>query len=165
MNKILRRPNWQVFLYMVVGHAVIPNTEVGNYIRVVYGLTFLIWVLKINEELYFRLKGRTDLNLTLFQIGLTITFCYLSVIFLFTDGYQISSEKDNFAEYGWKVWVYVPFTIFVFLSYFYALYFTSSAVNQLERELFDDKGDDSLLLFAALFFFPIGIWWIQPRIN
>jgi len=84
---------------------------------------------------------------------------------LFTNGYSISTEKDNYDEYGWLVWVYVPFTFFISGSYVYALYFTASLVNQLERELFDIKEDNSLLLLGALFFFPIGIWWIQPRIN
>ncbi|MFT7162988.1 MAG: hypothetical protein ACI9GZ_004186 [Bacteroidia bacterium] len=84
---------------------------------------------------------------------------------LFTEGYSISTEKDNYAEYGWKVWIYIPFSFYMLGSCFYALYFTSSAVNQLERELFNIKEDNSVKIFASLFFFPFGIWWIQPRIN
>ncbi|WP_460541071.1 hypothetical protein, partial [Echinicola sediminis] len=126
---------------------------------------FLVWVLKVNEELYRRSQGRTIHSLTIFQTSLLITFCYISFILLFTDGYSISSEKDNYAEYGWLIWIYIPFSIFIPVSALYAIYFTSSLINQLERELFTIKEDNSFLLFAALFFFPIGIWWVQPRIN
>lgn len=165
MNKLLRRPHWQVFIYTVLGNALIPSSELGTYIRVLYGLIFLVWVLKVNEELYRRSQGRTIHSLTIFQTSLLITFCYISFILLFTDGYSISSGKDNYAEYGWLIWIYIPFSIFIPVSALYAIYFTSSLINQLERELFSIKEDNSFLLFAALFFFPIGIWWVQPRIN
>lgn len=165
MNNILRRPHWQVFLYMVFGNTFIPTSDLGMYIRVLYGLIFLIWVLKINEELYHRIQRQTELKLIIFQVNLVVIFCYLVVILFFTEGYEISSEKDNYAEYGWLVWIYVPFTFYIFAGYFYSLYFTSRIVNQLERELFGIEEDNSIQLFASLFFFPIGIWWIQPRIN
>ena len=109
MNKLLRRPDWQVFIYTVFGNILIPTTELGIYLRVLYGLVFLVWVLKVNEELYHRLQGRTVHSLTFIQVTLIITFCYISIIMLFTNGYNISTEKDNYAEYGWLVWIYVPF--------------------------------------------------------
>ena len=165
MNKLLRRPHWQVFLYTVVLFMFIPNSLTGTIIQVIWGAVLLIWVLKINEELFDRLNRRSKLNFNLLQGALIISFIYLAVIFLFTDGYEITSEKDNFAEYGYLIYVYVPFTFIALGSYFYALYFTSSLVNQLEREHLNKQEDNSLQLFFALFFYPIGIWWIQPKIN
>ncbi len=163
MNKLLRRPHWQVFLYLTAG-TLIPNTDIGSYIKVVYGAIFLVWVLKINEELFHR-ATKTSLKINRFQTALIISFLYLAIIFLFTDGYEINTEKDNFTEYGWLLFVYVPLHIFTFGSYLYALYFTSRLIYQLETELLDQQKDHSVLIFTALLFLPIGIWWIQPKIN
>jgi hypothetical protein len=164
MNRFLRLKHWQLFIYLLIVPAFFPENDLGTYLLVIYGLLFLIWVLKVDEELYYRIEEKPKINLTLLQINLANTFIYLSIIILFTDGYEISSEKDNYAEYGWKLWVYIPFTFYVLFSYFYALHFTAYSVYVLEKQYFGKTTEYSLLV-AALFVFPIGIWWIQPKIN
>lgn len=164
MDKILQIKHWQVFVYLLIVPVFFPESDTGTYLRVIHGALFVAWVIKINEELYDRLPKDIHLNLTLLQLNLLISVIYMVVIFLFTEGYYISSEKDNYAEYGWKLWIYIPLTFYVLFSYFYSIHFTAYSIHVIEKKLFGKSSDYGMLL-AALFFFPIGIWFIQPKIN
>ena len=58
----------------------------------------------------------------------------------------------------------VPMHLLAMLGIFYALVFTANRLTTLERKqqvsFFDYSGP-----FFLLWFFPIGIWFIQPRVN
>ncbi|MEQ9165684.1 MAG: hypothetical protein RLO12_05470 [Fulvivirga sp.] len=95
---------------------------------------------------------------------LVVSFFYVTFIWLFTEGYQINTEKDNYAEYGWMMYVYLSGSIFVIASFLYGIHFTAYSIHVLEDQYFGKKTDYGYLL-AALFVFPIGMWWIQPKIN
>jgi len=164
LNRLLKIKPWQLFIYLVIVPLFFPDDDTHAIYIIVFGLFLVVWILKIDEELYYRLPKKPKVNLTILQINLIITFVYLAIIFLFTNGYSISSEKDNYAEYGWKMWIYVPFTFYIFFSYFYALHFVAYSINILEKRLFN-KTTEYTALLLAFFFFPIGLWWLQPKIN
>ncbi|MHA6250132.1 hypothetical protein ACXYMU_19520 [Pontibacter sp. CAU 1760] len=164
MDKFIKLKHWQVFIYLIIVPAFIPDNETGEYIFVIYGFLFIAWLLKINEELHKRLPKGVNLNLTLLQINLVISFLYIAAIHLFTDGYHISSEQDNYAIYGWKMWVYIPFTFYILYSYAYSIHFTAYSIHTIEKRLYG-KSTEYTALLLGLFFFPIGIWTIQPKIN
>jgi len=164
MDKLTQFKHWQVFIYLMVVPAFIPDNETGEYIFVIYGFLFLVWLLKINEELHKRLPDGRSLNLSLLQINLVISFLYVTAIHLLTEGYHISSEQDNYAIYGWKMWVYIPFTFYILYSYGYLVHFTAYSIHLIEKKLYG-KSTEYTALLLGLFFFPIGIWLVQPKIN
>jgi hypothetical protein len=51
MNRFLRLKHWQLFIYLLIVPAFFPENDLGTYLLVIYGLLFLIWVLKVDEEL------------------------------------------------------------------------------------------------------------------
>ncbi|MDN5201713.1 hypothetical protein QQ008_10080 [Fulvivirgaceae bacterium BMA10] len=164
MNKLLRIPSWLLFILLLVVPATFSNNEMGEYFQVTFGLIMVAWMIKVNEEMFLRIKGKPSIKFNLFAFGLIFAFCYFSAIILLTDGYSISTEKDNYAEYGWLIYIYIPGHLISFAGYLYGLHFTAYSIHILEEQLFDKRIDYSKLL-AALFFFPIGLWWTQPKIN
>ena len=164
MNRLLRIPNWLFFILLVIVPATFPNNETGEYIQVAFGLLLIIWMIKVNEEMFLRIKGRPSIKFTLFAIGLILAFCYFSTVILLTDGYNINTNKDNYAKYGWLLYIYLPGHLISFAGFLYGLHFTAYSIHVLEDQLFDKRTSYGLLL-AALFFFPIGLWWTQPKIN
>jgi len=163
-NRLIRIPNWLLFILLIFVPASFSNTEVGTYKKITFGLLVVVWMIKVGEQLYVRIKGKTTINFNLFSIGLLIAYTYFSMILLLTDGYNITSEKDNYAEYGNVLYIYIFGHLISFGAYLYGLHFTARAIQILEEQLFGKRTDYGTLL-AALFFFPIGIWWTQPKIN
>lgn len=164
MNKILRIPNWVLFILLLIVPQFFPDNPTGEIIQIMFGFLLLIWMIKVNEQMYIRIKGSPKINFKLFAIGLILAFTYFAVIMLLTDGYHISSDKDNYAEYGWLIYIFIPGHILLFAGFFYGLHFTAYSIHVLEEQLFGQRTEYGMLL-AALFFFPIGVWWTQPKIN
>lgn len=161
--KYLIIPNWLLFILFIILSS-LPQTDIGILIQTIFCLLILIWIIKVDEELYLRIKGRPSINLNLLIFCLVASFFYVAFIWLFTDGYEISTEKDNYAEYGWMMYVYLFGSFFVIASLLYGIHFTAYCIHVLEDQYFGQKTDYGYLL-VALFFFPIGIWWLQPKIN
>jgi hypothetical protein len=162
MERLLKLKHWQVFIYLIIVPAFFPEGEAAIYYQITWGLLFLFWIIKIDEALYLRLPNGVNLNFDLLIINLLVSAVYLMVIFLTVGGYEITDK--NYQDYGWKVWIYVPMHIYCFFSFFYAIRFTAKAIVSIENNRnmhFSYYGT----YMAGLFFFPIGIWWIQPRIN
>ena len=164
MNRLLRIPNWLLFILIITIPNLFQETDYGIYIHIIFGLLLVFWMIKVGEEMHIRIDGKTSLNLNLYVAGLFFAVTYFSLIFLLTDGYSISTEKDNFAEYGNLTYVYTAGHLISFLAFLYGLHFTASCIQTLDKQLFGNKTSYNLLL-ASLFFFPIWIWWTQPKIN
>ncbi|MFD1188776.1 hypothetical protein, partial [Pontibacter rugosus] len=60
--------------------------------------------------------------------------------------------------------VYIPFTFYILYSYAYLVHFTAYSIHTIEKELCG-KPTEYTALLLGLFFFPIGIWLVQPKIN
>lgn len=164
MNKILRIPNWALFILLVIVPQTFPDNFTGIIVQIIFGFLLMIWMIKVNEQMYIRIKGSPKINFKLFAIGLIFGFTYITLILLLTDGYHISTGKDNYAEYGELLYIYIPGHIIVFAGFLYGLHFTAFSIHILEKQLFGQHTEYRILL-AALFFFPIGLWWTQPKIN
>lgn len=162
MDKLLRLRHWQIFIYLIIVPAFFPDGDSEMYYQIVWGLLFVLWIIKVDEELYNRLPDGVNLNFNFLLINFFISAAYLITIWLTVGGYNITDE--NYQDYGWKVWIYVPMHLYCFFSFFYAIRFTSKAIASIENNRNVDIGYYGTYM-AGLFFFPIGIWWIQPKIN
>lgn len=164
MRRLLRIPNWVLFILFLIVPATFPDYERGGYIQVVFGLVIIAWMIKVNEEMFIRIKGKPEINFSLFSSGLVFGYFYFAAVILLTDGYIISTDKENYSEYGWMLYIYILGHLIALAGYFYGLHFTAYSIHVLEDQLFGKRTGYGLLL-AALFFFPIGLWWTQPKIN
>jgi len=162
MGRLLRLQHWQIFIYLIIVPAFFPEGDNEMYYRIVWAVLFVLWVIKIDQELYNRLPDGVKLNFNFLVINLFISTVYLISIWLTVGGYNITDE--NYQDYGWRVWIYVPMHLYCFFSFFYAIRFTSKAIASIENNKNVDIGSYRTYM-AGLFFFPIGIWWIQPKIN
>jgi hypothetical protein len=162
MNRLLRLPHWLVFLYLVIIPPFFPGGEKENYFIAAWGLLFLLWVSRIDKELYDRIPDGVNLSINSLLINLLVSAFYMMVILLITGGHEITPE--NFQDYGWEGYVYVLMDSYCLFTFFYSIRFTSKAIASIE-----DNNNAGIARYgkylAALLFFPIGIWWIQPRVN
>ena len=86
---------------------------------------------------------------TLFILGISVLF-----------GGSASGNEPNPAMFA----LIVPLHFFAMFCMFYMLYFTSKTLKTVEVQKKIEFGDYAGEFFL-MWFFPIGIWFLQPRIN
>jgi hypothetical protein len=92
--------------------------------------------------------------------------CFLGLfIFLIT---LFQSQADlggpDFDQLVWLPAIILPLHLFAMFCIFYCLYFVAKTIKtaELQREV---SFSDFVGEFFMLWFYPIGIWILQPKIN
>jgi hypothetical protein len=176
MEFLLKLKHWQLFiltwgipillnLMLVVDPTMIFQLFPVMMITFMFGL--FGWIYAIGTVLHQKLPGNVNLNLTSFKIFLLIPVAYILIIIsVLIFGSEISLEADS----PWQTisWILIPVVLIVhfasmvliFLSLrFGAKVFRSVELGRLAR--FSDYGAE----FFLIWFSPIGIWILQPRLN
>jgi len=193
-NKVLRAKHWQLFLIttgipfaaMIVSvilqiiwvasnngrptgeplWMIIPSLLIPA-IMLFAGLTHLTWIYSIATKLQAYMNPELrKLNVKRFRLFFFIPFFYMLVIMLTVLTVFRSSVGDEE-----NLGVIVPLMLFMILGHsfsafcaIYVLYFSAKTLNSVEMKMeahFSDYIGDFMLLWV----FPIGVWFIQPRIN
>jgi len=88
---------------------------------------------------------------------------YMFLAFLvFPTGFVITTTENNF--HIWWVVLIFPIHLFAVFSFFYVVFITAKSIKiaELQKDvMFVDFAGE----FFLLWFFPIGIWFLQPEIN
>ncbi len=163
MKLFLIAKSWQVFLLLLGGMfgssflmSTFPDPFVGILIGTLIFLgVWMAWLWTIakasNEELVPPLRKSTKMMV----VGIAYAAFYLVVSpFVWPD------LEGRAGIPG----LMVPMHLLAMIAIFYALVFTANRLVTLERKqkvsFFDYSGP-----FFLLWFFPLGVWFIQPRVN
>jgi len=195
MNNLLKAKHWQIFLFiyglplfyqiMLIGSTASSsigsnklNTETVlkslsfNLLFVMISiLLFLYWIwcvgIGLNNKLSKELKIRTGK----FKNFLIIIALYFIIILLYIWVIMNSWISNNifhtFTDNGVSLSVFILFFLFnvlVIFCFSYSCYFVAKTLKTAELQ---EKGNYSNYVgdFFLIWLFPIGIWFIQPRIN
>ena len=127
-------------------------------------IIFFGWFYAMGTNLHKKLPESEKMNLTKFKIFLFIPLIYILAIcffIVFVINYTITNEvTPNFALFGFII----PVHLFSMFCIFYCLYFNAKALKAVELQR-PVKFGDFAGEFLLIWFYPIGIWIIQPRIN
>lgn len=174
MNFFLRARHWHLFLLMLVIPVVLVVSAMIIAINMLdpiiviwcFPLTLLIyagsyfgWLWTLGTSLYVRLPQGVNMNLTRFKAFLLIPVIYISLTSLFPLVALLDELPNPFI---------FPFVIllhfFSMFCVFYCIYFVAKVLKSvtLQREAdFSDYAGE----FFLLWFWFIGVWIIQPKIN
>lgn len=157
MEKILTVKPWIILLSLII-LSIFSETIFGKILYCIWFLLFIYWTLGIGKSLFEKLKDKSILNLKRFQTQIFFAVIYMIVILIFSKkGYEINVE--NFTEYGWKVFIIIPLHLFFMYSIIHSIYFLSKCITTLRN-----KKEGFGWYMIGFWFFPIGIFIIQPRI-
>lgn len=176
MKKLLLLKHWQIFTLMI-GLAValqIPTLGMAIYssekliflfpvIMILATFLFLGWFYTLVTGLHTKLPSSVVMNLNRFKIALFIPAIYMSVISIF-----MAIPHANIS-YNWMIkpsTAIIIFFLHIFSMFciFYCLYYTAKALKSVEWQKPVNFGDFAGEFFL-IWFFPLGVWIIQPRIN
>jgi hypothetical protein len=176
MNKIaalfLRAKHWQIFLVLFGGMSVGQVAMIGSMattagapegivrinplIAVITGLlmsSFLGWFWSMGSFLSSIVQPALKLKMGFFRFALFYAAIYLPVFMVLFQSLNPTVSA-----------VIMPFHFFAMYCIFYLLYFVSKSLVLVETgkaaSFYDYAGP-----FFLIWFFPIGVWIIQPRIN
>ena len=179
IEKFLNAKHWQLFL-IIIGLPLILqffifssfnleenqgqiNTSlfmiIFPIIMIITTAVFFGWFWSIATGLREYLLPEIIMKYKKFKIFFFIPLIYIIIISIFV-GITMSGIKPNPLIFL----IIVPMHLLSMFGIFYSLYFVAKTIKTVELKR-DTKFDDFIGEFFLIWFFPIGIWIIQPRIN
>lgn len=183
MDRLLRLKHWQLFLLMfgipfilqfffAAALAMTPDSMIVFSIIPIIMLLFIViffgWFYALGTNLHKMLPESVKMNLTRFKIFLLIPIIYIATICVFMyfmfNNVSTTIEPLNMRLFGLIFGLIVPIHLFSMFCIFYCLYFNAKALKAVEWQRPVTFGDFAGEFFL-LWFYPIGVWIIQPRVN
>ena len=191
-KRFLKAKHWQLFLltfgipmifqfimmrilFSKIGSGNNPDpTFMFSYIKffpimmIIFMGVFFGWFWSVAVGLQSKVPKEVKMKVKKFKIFFFTPMIYMLFIFLFM-GIQINGLITNETEpsiglIGGLIAIIVPLHLFSIFCTFYSLYFVAKTFKtvELQREV---KFSDFAGEFFTIWFYPIGIWIIQPKIN
>ena len=158
MKFILKLKHWQVFLILSLA-SITSNFEwVGqdffNLAINTFGvIIYFLWYFAVGLELTEHLPPRIELGRPMFIINafvLTLSMLILIIVF-----------NGEFSSNGFFGFVWVIYLMYAIVQF---IFFPARALKSVEQQA--EVGFDQYFgYFLLMLFWPIGIWWIQSKLN
>ena len=163
MKKLFTLPTWQVFLLLIIPCFFPSMTLVGTILTIVWAAFIAYCVYILGDCLYQKLPVGHDLKINRFRFNLFFPLVYVIIVFiLFDGGYEIN--QNNYKEYGWSLFIIIPLHLYAMYCMFYTIWFIAKCIATVENNRvvgFDNYAAN----FFLLWFFPIGIWFVHPKVR
>jgi len=142
------------------------------WVMAYYMLLFIGWFWSVGAHLHPKLPPDVRMNLKMFKWFLIIPMVYilLVVFFLFgfirqfTDFENMNPEDMPDMSGLAYLFLIIPVHLFSIFCLFYCIYFVAKLLKcvELQKEV---SLSDFIGEFVLVWILPIGVWFIQPRIN
>jgi len=189
VQHVLRAQHWQIFLFStalpIVLQMIMMATMFFNMIKnpdptflmpaffnwsivlmVVYLVGYLIWYWSTGVGLQRYIPEALRLNVRLFKVFLIAPIIYIVVIMAFFSSIMLNFSLNDASPSvpPFAFFLLIPFHLFAMFCKFYCLYFVARTVKtaELQRKL---EFGDYIGEFFLIWFFAVGIWFVQPKIN
>ena len=178
MKQLIHAKHWQLFLVFIgiplvmqiimTGFMTTGNIQIGlaltGIASVLSAGVFFLWLWSIGHFLYEKLPETVHMNLNRFRAFLIFPVVYIGLfIFIFTfivGQMEAAGSIVSTAVFG----LIIPLHLFAMFCIFYSFYFIAKSLKSIELDRTATFGDYAGEFFLIWFYF-IGVWLIQPRIN
>ena len=133
-------------------------------IIVISGTITLGWFYSVSVGLQHKISDNVKMNTGFFKFCLFFPAAYISIfIFVFMISFFDAFTNQVIPDFGIFALI-IPCHFFSMFCILYCLYFTAKAIKTAEMQRRVRFSDFAGELFMLWFFF-IGVWIIQPRLN
>ncbi len=160
MEFLLRLKSWQLFVLVFIP-AMIPGDTLWGSISAFWVVVYIGWIYAIGSSMNKLIPEKVRPQASYFKFS--CLFILIAVFgILLTGGYKIN--QDNIQDYGYKAWILIPLSFYMMWSMLYVFAF---AAKMLESVIEGQAVglSDALKAFFGFWFFPIGLWYIQPAVQ
>jgi threonine/homoserine/homoserine lactone efflux protein len=161
MKIFLKTPHWILFLIMFIPMVITSENDFLSILRIISMLVYILWIISIGNVLSQSLAPKKRNNKYFLFTSIFILLFFVVVLIISPNGYSIN--QNNYKEYGNTLWLIIPLHLYLMWSILYIFYFSSKMiVKNCDKNI---KSETIAKYFFAFWFFPIGVWHIQPRVN
>jgi hypothetical protein len=183
IEKFLKAKHWQIFMitfglpiileiiampFMIIGNNPMVIMKIMPIMMIFFIGGFFGWFWAIATGLQNKVPTGVKMKVKKFKVFFFIPLIYIILIFGFMGfafgGILENGQQPSGGMIGGLVGIIVPLHLFSMFCIFYCLYFVSKTFKtvELQREVtFSDFAGE----FFMIWFFPIGVWIVQPKIN
>lgn len=175
MKFFLKLKSWQLFCVLValpfVGQFFVDPFSLAangadlNDILLMTGsvvylsmIIVLVWFWVLGTQLNHFVAEEFRPSPGLFKVSVIYPAFYVILFWL------LFFTQSNNPSLNWIPLLICPFHLLAMFSILYSFYFISKNLVLAEKRA-KVKTEDFIGPFFALWFFPVGIWFIQPRVN
>ena len=173
-NYLLRIKNWQLFC-LIFFVPIAFTTIYGLAMRffnfnstglfdnplptIIYGILFIAWNFSVIKKLDETDKILTEKNKKLLKFILL----YLCLYLVYILGPALDLFTINFQFILWKGLSFLSHFV-MFLSLVTLVYYSAKAIKYRQLNV-KTRTSDIFIEMLIIFYFPLGLWWLQPRLN
>jgi hypothetical protein len=148
MNKVLEMPAWELFAALMI--ALIAGSVAPNIGTIIFGIVLIGWLYFLGMATNRLIPSKMRFSNQFFIVRLSFSFIYIIIMSLF-----FNHDIPKLA---------IPFHIVATIFLFSCLWTCAKTIVIAETQKI--HGFDKYIgTFFMLWFFPIGIWFVQPRLN
>ncbi len=156
MDILLKLRHWVLFAVMMIPPIIADVGDLAGFwysVSVIWtALIYTCWLFSIGNAVY-SVGSTSRFAIVLFKAGVIyLIICLLSVF------YNTSHASDFF-----PLWQIVLYCVGIFVE-FYLFFFVAKNLVYYEND-HHLESKSIFLTFCAIWFFPIGVFFVQPRIN
>ncbi len=158
MNWILKIKHWQIFS-LLFPFLIIASIDFQGDFKNLYWINligiavFLIWSFLLTNEL---------IKIVPKEFNLKTKFYYFNAIFFFAIYFTaMILNRGNDAKFSG---IYALIGLYIVYAFLQSFGFAGRIIKSMELNR-KSKKRESIGYFFLLIFFPIGIWFLQPKIN
>lgn len=191
-DKFLKAKHWQLFLLTygipMIFQFIMIGSKISNFgtkanpdptmmfsymkfypiIMIIFMGVFFGWFWSVAVGLQSKVPENIKMKVKKFKIFFFIPMVYILCIMVFMgitmNGLMSNGQEPSGGLIGRMIAIIVPLHLFSMFCIFYSLYFVAKTFKtvELQREVeFSDFAGE----FFMIWFYPIGIWIVQPKIN
>ncbi|MEL7122386.1 MAG: hypothetical protein AAFO07_23275 [Bacteroidota bacterium] len=184
IDRFLNAKHWQIFILIfgipflaqmlslsAVTYTIAINENTDKAIGLFSFFPFLIvlsivfyfaWFFSIGVGLQKSIPSHINLNVKRFKIFLLFPAIYMFLLMLFM--YYMFTNMTVTAMNTFALVFIIPMHLFAIFCMFYCMYFVAKTYKtaELQREV---SFGDFVGEFFLIWFYPIGVWFLQPKIN
>ncbi len=129
----------------------LSRSATSTFFLFMLGFPLLLWLYSIGMEFNNRLPENKQTKKIYYKSTLVYPLIYMIV----GPVYLISTGNMNSI---------LPFHLLAMATIFVSLFLAAKSITKYEEE-FNIKTSSTSEYFMLLWFFPIGVWTVQPRLN
>ncbi|NCD71390.1 hypothetical protein [Mucilaginibacter agri] len=161
INPLLKLKAGHLFLLFILFQLIYEQASFSSLIQFIALLIYIGWIYSIGSYMHGLIPPKLRPGITYFRVS-CLFIIFLWVIGYFIQGYFANEELFQINSY--KSLLYISLTLYTAWS---ILYIFSFAARMLESVIEGEITNlsDSLKAFFCFWFFPIGMWYIQPAVH
>jgi hypothetical protein len=172
---LLKLKHWQVFVLIFILPFILQYiaTQLFAALEILTPILSIVvaalppivpvaWLWWVGFHFYKGLPGRIKVSAVYFHLGALYFILYLLLL-----TYTLGVARDNIADGTLPIGMLIllmPMHLFATFCYLYLTYFAARSIVSVQKQRVVTIAEYIIVAIQVLFL-PIGIWFIQPRLN